>query len=94
MEDIPLPEIKKTLSNRNKEMLLVGNKYQFHLSNAYKDGPKHYKCKEWKTNLKCSASIKMKGDEASEISSNNNHSPKENKVIKDEMRKDIKKDVS
>ena len=46
MEDIPLPDIKKTLSNRNKEMLLVDNKYQFHLSNAYKDGPKHYKCKE------------------------------------------------
>ena len=45
MEDIPLPEIKKTLSNRNKEMLLVDNKYQFHLSNTYKDGSKLYKFK-------------------------------------------------
>ena len=60
MEDIPLPEIKKTLSNRNKEMLFVDNKYQFHLSNTYKDGAKLYKCKEYKTNLKCPASIKMK----------------------------------
>ena len=36
----------------------------------------------------------MKGDEASEISSNNNHAPKEDKVIKDEIRKDIKKEIN
>ena len=43
---MPLPEIKKTLSNRNKEILLVDKKYQFNLSNTYKDGSKLYKCKE------------------------------------------------
>ena len=33
-----LPKIKKTISNRNKEMLLVDEKYQFNLINNYKDG--------------------------------------------------------
>ena len=74
-------------------MLLVENKYQFHLSNTYKDGSKLYKCKEYKTN-RHPASIKMKGDEVLEISSNYNHAPKEDKVIKDKMRKDIKKEIT
>ena len=91
---MPLPEIKKTLSNRNKEMLLVDKKYQFNLSNTYKDGSKLYKCKEYKTNLKCPASIKMKGDEVLEINNKHNHAPNEDKVIKDEMRKDIKKEIT
>ena len=48
---------------------------------TYKDGSKLYKCKEYKTNLKCPASIKMKGDKVLEISSNHNHAKKEDKVI-------------
>ena len=44
-----LPKIKKTISNRNKEMLLVDEKYHFNLINTYKDGTKLYKCKEYKT---------------------------------------------
>ena len=33
-------------------------------------------------------------DEVLEISSNHNHAPKEDKVIKDEIRKDIKKEIT
>ena len=94
MEDKHLPEIKKTLSTRNKEMLLVEKKYQFDLINTYKDGSKLYKYKEYKTNLKCPAFIKMKGEEAIEISNEHNHIPKEEKVKNDEIRKDIKKEFS
>ena len=93
MEDKPLPEIKKTLSTRNKEMLLVEKKYQFNLINTYKDGSKLFKCKEYKTILKCPAFIKMKGEEVIEISNEHNHIPKEDKVRKDEIRKEIKKEV-
>lgn len=74
-------------------MLLVGKKYQFNLSNTYIDGSKLYKCKEYKINLRCSASIKMKGDKIQEINRNHNQAPKE-KVKKDEMRKEIKKEVT
>ena len=44
-------------------MLLVEKKYQFNLINTYKDGSKLYKCKEYKTILKCQTFIKMKGEE-------------------------------
>lgn len=91
MEDKHLPEIKKTLSSRNKEMLLVEKQNQFNLINTYKDGPKLYKFKEYKINLKCPAFIKMKGEEVIEISNEHNHIPKEEKVKNDEIRKGYKK---
>ena len=94
MEDKPLPEIKKTLSTRNKEMLLVEKKYQFNLINTYKDGSKLFKCKEYKTILKCPTFIKMKGEEVIEISNEHNHIPKEDKFKRMRLEKKSKKKLS
>ena len=58
-----LPKIKKTTSNRNKDMLIGDEKYQFNLINNYKDGTKLFKCKEYKSGFKCPAYIKMKNDQ-------------------------------
>jgi len=55
-----LPETKKTISRRNKEMLIVDNKYLFNLKNINKDNTKT--CKEYKTILNCPAYIKIKDE--------------------------------
>ena len=47
-----LPETKKTISRRNKEMLIVDNKYLFNRKNKNKDNTKVYIFKEYKTILK------------------------------------------
>lgn len=57
-----LPGIKKTLSRRNYEMLIVDNKYLFNLKNTIRDNTKAYTCKEYKTRFKCQAYIKMKDE--------------------------------
>ena len=88
-----LPKIKKTISNRNKEMLLVDEKYHFNLINTYKDGTKLYKCKEYKTKFKCQAFIKMENEQILDFSNEHNHNPNENKIKKDEIRKEIKSEI-
>ena len=88
-----IPKIKKTISNRNKEMLLVDEKYHFNLINTYKDGTKLFKCKEYKTKFKCQAFIKMENEQILDFSNEHNHILNENKIKKDEIRKEIKSEI-
>ena len=74
-------------------MLLLDQKYQFNFINNYKDGTKLFKCKEYKSGFKCPAYIKMKNDQILDYSKEHNHSPKEQKIKKDEIRKEIKSEI-
>ena len=74
-------------------MLLVDEKYHFNLINTYKDGTKLYKCKEYKTKFKCQAFIKMENEQILDFSNEHNHNPNENKIKKDEIRKEIKSEI-
>ena len=82
-----LPETKKTISRRNKGMLIVDNKYIFNLKNTNKDNTKVYICKEYITILKCPEYIKIKDEKLTEISNEHNHNSKDEDIKKEEIKK-------
>lgn len=53
------PKIEFIKSSRNKEQIILDNKYIYNFASEDKKGNKNYKCNYYKTVNKCSSSIKL-----------------------------------
>ena len=90
MEDKPI--IKHTKSNKNKDMLIVDNKYKMHFIKNLKKDIKLYRCEKYKRD-KCPAYIKINGDDLKEYNNDHNHNPDEIKIQNESIRKEIKNNI-
>ena len=83
-----IPKIKKTITRRKNEQLIVDDVYLFNLQKTNKDKSKYYKCVEYKTLSKFSAYIKLNDkDEIIKYDNKHNHNAHEIKTFQEEGRK-------
>ena len=88
------PKFTKTISRKNKDMLLVDDIYLYNLIKINKDKSKLYRCNQYKTYSKCQAFIKLnEKEEIIKFNSTHNHIENEIHTIKEESRKKLKSEI-
>jgi hypothetical protein len=82
---------KKYKSQRNKDLLIVNEKYIFnHIYTNKINKIETYKCKEYKYKLRCPAFLKIKDGKIEKYSNKHNHETNDMKAIKEITKNELK----
>ena len=82
---------KKYKSQRNKDLLIVNEKYIFnHIYTNKINKIETYKCKEYKSKLRCPAFLKIKDGKIEKYSNKHNHETNDMKAIKEITKNELK----
>jgi hypothetical protein len=89
-------KFKKSLSRRNKPILIINDSYIFNfISQNKKTKTELYRCKEFKTKYYYPAQIKLKEDHIFESNNNHNHNHTivHKYILREEAKKEIKNQI-
>ena len=88
------PKFIRSLSRRNQPILIVNDIIIYNLfSKSVKYNTEIFKCKKYKTNLKCEAFIKLEKGKIKSFSNIHNHLTDDLDVIKEDFKNELKKEI-